>query len=215
MVVQEPVGEGADAGQVGQVERSQRRARRPGTAASTSSMAAAPLVEIAHGHRHRRAVGGQRPRGLEPESRRGAGDEDAPTGEVDARPARRRWWTRSRRSAMAAMVARIGDATARGCSDLRRGRRLCRPVRGQRALRRRRARGRAAPGWPGAASAIVTCIDSRIDPLAVFGLVPGDAKILRNAGARVTDGRAPHAGPGRRRCSASPASRSCSTPTAR
>lgn len=35
--------------------------------------------------------------------------------------------------------------------------------------------------------AIVTCIDSRIAPLEVFGLVPGDAKILRNAGARVTD----------------------------
>lgn len=35
--------------------------------------------------------------------------------------------------------------------------------------------------------AVVTCIDSRIDPLAVFGLDPGDAKILRNAGARVTD----------------------------
>jgi carbonic anhydrase len=35
--------------------------------------------------------------------------------------------------------------------------------------------------------AIVTCIDSRIDPLAVFGLSPGDAKILRNAGARITD----------------------------
>jgi carbonic anhydrase len=35
--------------------------------------------------------------------------------------------------------------------------------------------------------AVVTCIDSRIDPLAVFGLEPGDAKILRNAGARVTD----------------------------
>jgi carbonic anhydrase len=35
--------------------------------------------------------------------------------------------------------------------------------------------------------AIVTCIDSRIDPLAVFGLEPGDAKILRNAGARITD----------------------------
>ncbi len=34
---------------------------------------------------------------------------------------------------------------------------------------------------------ILTCIDSRIDPLAVFGLEPGDAKILRNAGARVTD----------------------------
>src|SRR5436190_19297406 len=35
--------------------------------------------------------------------------------------------------------------------------------------------------------AIVTCIDSRVDPLAVFGLQPGDAKILRNAGARITD----------------------------
>ncbi len=34
--------------------------------------------------------------------------------------------------------------------------------------------------------AILTCIDSRIDPLAVFGLESGDAKILRNAGARVT-----------------------------
>lgn len=35
--------------------------------------------------------------------------------------------------------------------------------------------------------AIVTCIDSRIDPLESFGLIAGDAKILRNAGARVTD----------------------------
>src|SRR5690348_8126870 len=30
-------------------------------------------------------------------------------------------------------------------------------------------------------------MDSRIDPLGMLGLVPGDAKILRNAGARVTD----------------------------
>ena len=35
--------------------------------------------------------------------------------------------------------------------------------------------------------AVLTCIDSRIDPLAMLGLVPGDAKIIRNAGARVTD----------------------------
>jgi len=35
--------------------------------------------------------------------------------------------------------------------------------------------------------AIVTCIDSRIDPLAVVGMNSGDAKILRNAGARVTE----------------------------
>lgn len=42
--------------------------------------------------------------------------------------------------------------------------------------------GRAARGL-----AIVTCIDSRIDPLAVVGMHSGDVKILRNAGARVTD----------------------------
>lgn len=35
--------------------------------------------------------------------------------------------------------------------------------------------------------AVLTCMDSRIDPLGMLGLVPGDAKILRNAGARVTD----------------------------
>ncbi len=35
--------------------------------------------------------------------------------------------------------------------------------------------------------AVLTCIDSRIEPLDMLGLVPGDAKILRNAGARVTD----------------------------
>jgi carbonic anhydrase len=34
--------------------------------------------------------------------------------------------------------------------------------------------------------AVLTCIDSRIEPLAMLGLDPGDAKILRNAGARVT-----------------------------
>src|SRR6202521_6330576 len=42
--------------------------------------------------------------------------------------------------------------------------------------------GRAARGL-----AVLTCIDSRIDPLAMLGLRAGDAKIIRNAGARVTD----------------------------
>jgi carbonic anhydrase len=42
--------------------------------------------------------------------------------------------------------------------------------------------GRAARGL-----AVLTCIDSRIDPLAMLGLKSGDAKIIRNAGARVTD----------------------------
>lgn len=43
-------------------------------------------------------------------------------------------------------------------------------------------RGSAAKGL-----AVVTCMDTRIEPLAMLGLRPGDAKILRNAGGRVTD----------------------------
>jgi carbonic anhydrase len=35
--------------------------------------------------------------------------------------------------------------------------------------------------------AIVTCMDSRIDPLNMLGLSPGDAKIFRNPGGRVTE----------------------------
>ena len=34
--------------------------------------------------------------------------------------------------------------------------------------------------------AIVTCMDSRIDPLRMLGLHHGDAKIFRNPGGRVT-----------------------------
>lgn len=34
--------------------------------------------------------------------------------------------------------------------------------------------------------AVVTCMDSRLDPFRILGIGPGDAKILRNAGARVT-----------------------------
>ncbi|KGN39476.1 beta-class carbonic anhydrase [Knoellia subterranea] len=34
--------------------------------------------------------------------------------------------------------------------------------------------------------ALVTCMDSRIDPLGMLGLKPGDAKIFRNPGGRVT-----------------------------
>jgi carbonic anhydrase len=42
-------------------------------------------------------------------------------------------------------------------------------------------------GWAAKNLAVITCMDSRIDPLAVLGMQPGDVKILRNAGARVTD----------------------------
>jgi carbonic anhydrase len=45
-------------------------------------------------------------------------------------------------------------------------------------------------GYDGIALAgvgIVTCMDSRIPPLAMVGLSPGDAKVLRSPGGRVTE----------------------------
>jgi carbonic anhydrase len=48
----------------------------------------------------------------------------------------------------------------------------------------------ALGGFDGVARAgiaLVTCMDSRIDPLGMLGLKPGDAKIFRNPGGRVTD----------------------------
>ncbi|HEX3840117.1 MAG TPA: carbonic anhydrase [Acidimicrobiales bacterium] len=57
------------------------------------------------------------------------------------------------------------------------------------AANRRYAAGFTLQGIPGAAAkrfALVTCMDSRIEPLVMLGLSPGDAKILRNAGGRVT-----------------------------
>ncbi|MDD2817373.1 MAG: carbonic anhydrase [Candidatus Nanopelagicales bacterium] len=42
--------------------------------------------------------------------------------------------------------------------------------------------GQAAKGL-----AVITCMDSRISPLHLLGMQPGDVKIIRNAGARVTD----------------------------
>ncbi|MEO3938178.1 carbonic anhydrase [Dermatophilaceae bacterium Soc4.6] len=44
-------------------------------------------------------------------------------------------------------------------------------------------------GFDGIARAgigMLTCMDSRIDPLGMIGLEPGDAKIIRNPGARLT-----------------------------
>jgi carbonic anhydrase len=35
--------------------------------------------------------------------------------------------------------------------------------------------------------AVLTCMDTRIDPLAALGLTTGEAVILRNAGARLSD----------------------------
>ena len=45
-----------------------------------------------------------------------------------------------------------------------------------------------SPGrTPSRGLAVLTCIDTRIDPLAALGLRVGEAVVLRNAGARVTD----------------------------
>ena len=58
------------------------------------------------------------------------------------------------------------------------------------AANRRYADTFALQGFDGVARAgvaMVTCMDSRIDPLRMIGLRPGDAKIVRNPGARVTD----------------------------
>lgn len=40
---------------------------------------------------------------------------------------------------------------------------------------------------PGDKLCVLTCMDPRIDPLPAFGLPAGEAYVLRNAGARVTD----------------------------
>jgi carbonic anhydrase len=57
------------------------------------------------------------------------------------------------------------------------------------AANRRFAETFALSGFDGVAHkgvAVVTCMDSRIDPLGMLGLSPGDAKIFRNPGGRVT-----------------------------
>jgi carbonic anhydrase len=48
----------------------------------------------------------------------------------------------------------------------------------------------ALAGFDGVAHAgiaMLTCMDSRIDPLGMIGLSPGDAKIIRNPGGRLTE----------------------------
>ncbi|WP_151526051.1 beta-class carbonic anhydrase [Serinicoccus kebangsaanensis] len=48
----------------------------------------------------------------------------------------------------------------------------------------------ALQGFDGVARAgvaVITCMDSRIEPLQLLGLTHGDAKIFRNPGGRVTD----------------------------
>lgn len=44
-----------------------------------------------------------------------------------------------------------------------------------------------APARPRQHTVVVTCMDARIDPVLLFGIEPGDAHVLRNAGGIVTD----------------------------
>lgn len=43
------------------------------------------------------------------------------------------------------------------------------------------------PAPPALHTVVVTCMDCRIDPVALFGLAPGEVHVLRNAGGVVTD----------------------------
>lgn len=48
----------------------------------------------------------------------------------------------------------------------------------------------ALSALPSRRLAVLTCMDTRIDPLRIFGLRPGEAAVLRNAGARIDEGTA-------------------------
>ncbi|HKR97941.1 MAG TPA: carbonic anhydrase [Candidatus Dormibacteraeota bacterium] len=43
------------------------------------------------------------------------------------------------------------------------------------------------PPRPARGIAVITCMDTRVDPAALLGLLPGDAHVIRNAGGVVTD----------------------------
>mgnify|MGYP000742728118 CR=1 FL=1 len=43
------------------------------------------------------------------------------------------------------------------------------------------------PPLPTLNTIVLSCVDARIDPAHILGLAPGEAVVLRNAGARVTD----------------------------
>ena len=58
-------------------------------------------------------------------------------------------------------------------------------------LTRNRARSQSHPYWmgpvPTLAIAMVLCMDARVDAHAAFGISPGEAHLIRNAGGVVTD----------------------------
>ncbi len=59
-------------------------------------------------------------------------------------------------------------------------------VRANEEFARRFDRGHLRPP-PARRFSVVTCMDARVDPMAMLGLRPGDAHVIRNAGGLVTD----------------------------
>jgi carbonic anhydrase len=51
----------------------------------------------------------------------------------------------------------------------------------------RRSRRRPTRPEPAQQLVVITCMDARIDPLAILGLSVGDAHVIRNAGATISD----------------------------
>ena len=64
---------------------------------------------------------------------------------------------------------------------------LLRALRGRAAGTSPRPAPRASPCRPHCRTALLTCMDSRIDVFALFGLKLGEVHVLRNAGGVVTD----------------------------
>ena len=83
VVPKEPVREGPHAGEVGEVELPELELRI-GDLGPNLLQRVGSLGEIPHGHRHGRAVGGQRSGRLQPEAGRCSRDHHASSGEVDA-----------------------------------------------------------------------------------------------------------------------------------
>ena len=91
-------------------------------------------------------------------------------------------------------TARAWAAASSGCPATNRREpaddsrwRIRRRSRGQRGVRRHTSRTLVCLPGPPRGLAVLTCMDSRINPFDILGIGPGDAKVLRNAGGRVTE----------------------------
>lgn len=87
----------------------------------------------------------------------------------------RRAWTADRIAGREMRAAGLHQSTPLGATD-----RLLLHAEGT-------ARGCERSPRPALHLAILTCMDSRIDPAGLFGLALGDAQILRNAGGAATE----------------------------